>query len=425
MSAQLDRAILLYQQAKYDLADKELRQVLTADPINAVAHALLSFCLLQREDYLQATEEAKTAIHYRPDLSFCHYALANVLYRRNRLDDAIVALSEAIRLDPKYVDAFYLLAAIRMDQSLWNETLLASNQGLTIDPEHVGCRNFRAIALNKLGRKSEARTELEATLAKAPENALTHASQGWAVLEDGNHKEALVHFREALRLNPESDWAKEGLIQALKARHLVFGIVLRYFFWMSKFNRRKQWLIVLGIAIGYPVLFTLVGSFDFLSMMAPPLMLIPLLFVFLTWTADPLFNLLLRLNRFGRYALSREQIVASNWIGGCLLAAAIVGTIGIATKDRFGLFTMLVLGVTVLPLSATFKCQPGWPRTVMSTYTVVMAAFGVLWVFLLTHTSLGAAGSNIFVTILARAFFIGLFLHGWVANWLIEIRPVK
>ena len=45
-------------------------------------------------------------------------------------------------------------------------------------------------------------------------------------------------------------------------------------------------------------------------------------FVMLTWIASPLFNFLLRFNRFGRLALSDDQRVASSWIGGCFLLAA-------------------------------------------------------------------------------------------------------
>ncbi len=45
------------------------------------------------------------------------------------------------------------------------------------------------------------------------------------------------------------------------------------------------------------------------------------MFAFLTWTARPLFNLTLRLDKFGRYALSPRQIIASNWVGSTFLIA--------------------------------------------------------------------------------------------------------
>ncbi len=49
---------------------------------------------------------------------------------------------------------------------------------------------------------------LGSALANDPENALTHANQGWALLHRGDHERALEHFREALRIDPELEWAR-------------------------------------------------------------------------------------------------------------------------------------------------------------------------------------------------------------------------
>jgi Flp pilus assembly protein TadD len=57
--AEIKRALLLLQQARFDLAEQELRQVLIANPNDAQAHALLSICLLRKEDFATATEEAQ------------------------------------------------------------------------------------------------------------------------------------------------------------------------------------------------------------------------------------------------------------------------------------------------------------------------------------------------------------------------------
>src|SRR5206468_3894993 len=124
----------------------------------------------------------------------------------------------------------------------------AAEQGLQLDPEHVGCANLRAMAMVKLGRKAEAGATIDAALAKNPDNALTHANQGWTLLEKGDAKKALEHFCEALRLDPENAWARHGIVEALKARNLIYAVMLKYFLWMSKLSRQAQWAIIL---IGY------------------------------------------------------------------------------------------------------------------------------------------------------------------------------
>jgi len=63
MNQHLERAILLAQQSRFDLAENELRQALVLEPENAHAHALLATCLAEREKFDEATAEATQAIH--------------------------------------------------------------------------------------------------------------------------------------------------------------------------------------------------------------------------------------------------------------------------------------------------------------------------------------------------------------------------
>ena len=88
MSAFLERALLLYQQGRVDLAERELHQELSEDPNEPWAHALLALCLLRRGQKAQATQSAQQAVGLAPEASFVHYVLATVLHERNRLDEA-------------------------------------------------------------------------------------------------------------------------------------------------------------------------------------------------------------------------------------------------------------------------------------------------------------------------------------------------
>ena len=70
MNPNLERAILLYQQSRYDMAAEELRQSLAAQPQDPYSHALLGLCLAHQEQYQEATAEAHQAIRLGPDFSF-------------------------------------------------------------------------------------------------------------------------------------------------------------------------------------------------------------------------------------------------------------------------------------------------------------------------------------------------------------------
>jgi hypothetical protein len=149
-------------------------------------------------------------------------------------------------------------------------------------------------------------------------------------------------------------------------------------------------------------------------------------FVILTWTADPLFNLLLRVNRLGRLALSRQQIWASNCVGGCLLLALVALVGWVASGDfRFGLTSLVSTGL-IVPVAATFKCSTGWPRLVMAGYTILLAAVGICAVVIAIGVSYlpedrGAVALGMFKLFL-YLFLLGMPASTWLYNLLALAR---
>jgi tetratricopeptide (TPR) repeat protein len=420
MNQHLERALLLYQQSRHDLAETELRQALAAEPQDAYAHALLGLCLAHRESFQEATDEVRQAIHLAPDFSFAHFAHARVLYDRNRFAEALPAINEAIRLEPENADQFALLSNIQLQERRWRDALSAAEHGLQFDPEHVGCTNLRAMAMVKLGRRAEAGKTIDAALSKSPDNSLTHANQGWTLLEKGDPKKAAEHFREALRLNPQNEWARQGIVEALKARHFIYAWMLKYFLWMARFSRRGQWGIVLGGYFGYRILGAIASNNPGLAPWVLPLQILYIAFALMTWLAYPFFNLLLRLNKFGRLVLSREQTVATNWLGLCLLLALIgLAGCGVRGFDSPWFIMAVVFGLLLLPVSAIFKCPAGWPRNVMAVLTIGMTLLGLaaLAQFFTERGSLDTAKG------LLTLFAVCVMASTWFGNFLVSQRP--
>jgi tetratricopeptide (TPR) repeat protein len=411
VNVHLDRARVLLDQGRYDLGERELRQALVVEPDAAEAQALLALCLGHQERYQEATEAAREAIRLAPDIGFAHHVLAGVLADRHRPDEARAAIEEAIRLEPWQASHYSLLAGVLGQQEKWEEALAAADRGLALDPEHLGCLNARIMALVRRGRRDEAAETSAEALAQAPDSAYTHANEGWACLHRNDAKQALVHFREALRLDPTLDWARYGMVEALKARYPVYGLMLRYFLWMNRLDPRVRWGVLLG---GW-----------FLARFLGPLIILYWIFVYLTWTADPLFNLVLRLHPDGRHALSREQRVASNWVGAAALLA-LLSFVGLLIFRQAWLGDALIIfGALIIPIAGTFQCAVGWPRRVMAAYTLVLFAAGVGAIVLHVapdlYRTLGlprTTGQTLFGITLG-----GVFLGTIVANVLANVRP--
>jgi tetratricopeptide (TPR) repeat protein len=430
MGVHLERALVLFEQSRFELAEEELRQDLAAEPDNAAALALLGLCLAEREEYRQATWAAQEAVTHDPESPFAYYALASIMQDREFLDDALQAIEEAIRLDPKHTNYLALLSSIRFDQSRWHDALAAAEQGLRLDPEHSACANLRAMALSKLGRMVEARSAIESALATDPLNAVTRANQGWTDLLRGDTTGALEHFREALRLDADFAMARQGIVESLKSRYLVYRLLLRFMLWMGSLNRRAQWGIILGGAVGYVTLLGIEDSYPDLAPWIWPALLLYLGFGVITWIADPLFNLLLRLDRFGRLAMTPVQHTASTWVGVCLLGAVLLATIGlVANSWKIGL-VMGAFGLLVLPVARIFDCQPGWPRAAMATYALGLAGFWAASVALLmtafrvAETDRGLYSTYHDVGLGALGIFVaGAFLSSVVSLALVVYKP--
>lgn len=416
MSQHQQRALLLLEQRRPEMAEQELRRHLTDAPDDFFSHALLALCLGEMERPAEALEEAAEAIRLAPDHPYPHYVRARTLLDAGRIDEAEAAIREAIRIDPDDPDAFALLAAVQLQRRRWSAALDAADRGLTIDAEHVACTNLRATALVQLGRRDEAGATLGQALARDPENPYTHANQGWALLHRGDRKAALEHFRQALRADPANDWARQGLVEALKAGNPVYGVMLRYFLWMSRLEPRTQWMIILGGFLGYRLLRGVATRNPTLAPFIYPILGVYIVFVLLTWTADHLFNLLLHLNEFGRHALSDRQRTGARWVGAGLLLAVVCGVVALLTGAPAALRAVLLAVLLLIPLSSTVRGSRTGISRKMVVFTATLYAAGLGSVALAAIDDSSAAASGLFLFALFGSV---------VSSWMGTVRGIR
>lgn len=365
------RATLLAQQGRGELAQRELRQLLTIDPGFGPAHALLSQLLIE-SDPAAARREAEAAITADPGHPLGHYALARVLDHQEEFEAAAAAIDRAIELDPEDPDARAVLAQIRLQQKRHADALAAADAGLALDPQHIGCLNLRSLALVRLGRQQEAHDTLDAALAHDPDNPLTHQARGFALLHRGDPAGALRHFQEALRRDPTLDGARAGLVEALKARNPVYRVVLSWFLWMERFTGARQRQILLYAWATMFVGRRLVSAIDGMEWVATALGSIWFGAVLFTTCAVPFFNLLLLVHPLGRHALPRRQRVDALLLGGALLLAATVIVLDLADVGRFTAFASLFAVGWLLPVASIGAVGDFWPRRAMQLFSAAL-----------------------------------------------------
>jgi len=424
MTQNLLRAALLMGQARWELAEAEIQKALADDSQNAEAHRLLALCLVERDQYDSAEAEARSSVHLAPDDATTHLALATVLFRRRRRAEARVAVEEAIRLDAHNVTAFGLLAWIWFTANHWKEALHAADQGLAIDPDDNDCTNVRAMALVKLGKRKEAGRTIDAALARAPEDSLTHANQGWTLLEAGRREKAMEHFREALRLDPNQEWARAGIVEGLKSKNFIYRWLLKYFLFMSRLGGRQQWFIVIGLYVVIRVISNLSRKHPAAEPFLQPIVALYGVFAVLTWLGSPLFNLLLFLDKSGRYALSPDQRKGAMAVGGVLATAILLAATAVILDEPRLIVAAVNAALVAIPTSAIFTgCSAGWPRQTMMALTVLIGGLGA-WPLLqyLTHPAAATGSTDGQVE---NLFILCLVASQFAANALARAEPTR
>lgn len=370
------RGELLLEQRRYDLAESEFRAALAQDPQDARLHILLALTLVELHREREAMQEARTAIGLAPDEPGGHFALGFALANEERFRDARRALDEAIRLDPRNPSYWGTLARTWIGERRWTTAVEAADQGLAIEPSHGPCLNMRSIALTQLGRLDEAAATIGTALQHNPESSAAHANRGFAALHRGRAGEALDAFTESLRLDPENEGARSGFAEALKAQNPIYAALLRFSLWTARLGTGPRLVLLFGAPFIFRVVRNLAQTDDGMAAWFYPFAALYFSLILLTWLGDPVFNLLLRFHPVGRHALSREQVVETNLVGGSLLIALVSAALALVTGNSVWWIGAVGGVLVALPLSSIYGVRRGWPRLVLTGFAVAVAGIG-------------------------------------------------
>ncbi len=317
---------------------EEFSKALTFDSEGIDALAMLSMTQLNLKKWETALENIHHLIGKHPSFAFGHYLLAHYyLHKEAKYIAAEKAILEAIRLDSFDADYFGLYASIFLAEKKWEKALLLANQGLIVDAESTDCLNARATALNKLNRATEMDQTVDKLLELNPNDAYSHANVGWSKLEQNDHVGAREHFKEALRVNPNLGTAREGLLESIKAKNLLYRLFLKHQLWLGNLQK----FAMIGVLIAFMMFRVYLSEQE--NIWANILFYALVAFVLLSWIMTPLSNLLLRLDPMGKILLNKKEIMISNLAGCGLLATILSAGLYFFIDDRLEKSSWLII----------------------------------------------------------------------------------
>ena len=361
MSVHLQRALFLKARGRPREAISEIRAAIREEPENALLWSTMAAFLNEREHRHEALGAAREAVRLDPEDEYGHYVLSAVHADRGEMEEAMSSAREAIRLAPEDAENRALLARIHIGAARWEEALEAAGEGLALDAENAACWYARSTVLAKLGRHEEAQEALATLSRLRPDESVSHHARGCVLIEQGEFTRAKAHFLEALRVDPNDDEARQGLALCLRARHSIYGWIVRLVLWLGRFRSRARWGLWLAMVAVFVGTQRLERAYPEWAPYLVGINAVWWLIAVGAVLAGPLFTLALRLDREGRQVLSRGETRASNCQIPCILLAGVFGIL--AARSGFGLFTwsLAMLGLTVL-FGELFETKSPWVR---------------------------------------------------------------
>ncbi len=174
---QLCLASVLAKQGRLDEALNHFDKGLQIDQDNASAHNNMAIIFRSQGKIKKAIYHFNAAIRIDPDNTISHKYLGDIMKRQGNIDDAIVHYGTAIKLDPDFREA-----------------------QISLGEAHFVMGN---IFVGK-GEINEAIDHFQKSLQLNYNFAKAHTNLGYALLTQGKEDEALKHFLEAIRIDPEN-----------------------------------------------------------------------------------------------------------------------------------------------------------------------------------------------------------------------------
>ena len=344
---QVLRGLQLKQLGRFADAENAFKEALAQDPNDAFALHHLAGCQWQipnrRKEALQTIDQA---IAIEPNEASHHVLRAFILCSLDRAKEALDSTQAALALDPNNSAAFTAEAQAYLHQENWAQAENSARKALAFDADNSGAANQLAQALRLQNKQAENDAHLAGMLARDPGDAFTHANAGWSALHRGAHREAEVHFREALRLDPDFDYAREGLLTSFRARSPLYRAYLKYSFAMARLNRGARWMVILGLYFGVQIARQIPGGFVIVALY--------FLFVLWVWVARPVGNAWLLFDPFARYALRPPEKVEASVVTGSLVAGVAAVMVSFALSSDTALLIGFCGIAAAFPLSLIF-----------------------------------------------------------------------
>jgi len=312
----------LLKQGKSDEAIKRLQAHLSEFPEDSHAKFLLAWAYYMSHKLPEARTAAEVLFSEDPEQPQLVNLLAEIDLAEGKYDDAESKAKFLIGADPNRPEAYLLLSRVKFLQRNYDAALEHAEKALELDPENKEALNLKVRISDTLGNYAKARESIGELLHLDPENPTTLANLGLQRLNEGKVSEAMEIFSQALSIQPTNMLARHGMMEALKSRFWIYRLFYHYQKFMSRLSGRNSWLLIIGTYLAARVIGGMADATEGnVQLILNTLVILIAITFFLSWVINPLLNLVLSQNKYGKLLLDDREKKMANLTGISLLIA--------------------------------------------------------------------------------------------------------
>lgn len=196
-------------------AARSVEEKFAADPKRLLA---MSGFYLGTEQGSEVVRVAEQVVKIAPDMAEAHQVLAVGLHISLRLEEAAVEYKRALELDPNSKGARRSLADLNRASGKSEEALSLYRQQLVAEPGDKAAIAGMVLSLLELGRKDEAKVELDKALQKDSRNLPLLAGVSYWYAAHNDLDSAITFGTKAIELEPRYTWSYVAVARALTAQ---------------------------------------------------------------------------------------------------------------------------------------------------------------------------------------------------------------
>ena len=193
-----------HRSGNFGQAQEIYRQLLAANPQDAVVFNLLGALCIDSGQLEEAGVRLAEALRLQPDFAAAHDNLGLLLTAQNRFTEAVVSLRRAAELDPGNAQTQLNLAHALALGGQKAEAIAAFQGVVQLAPDRVDAQAKLATLLCEQGRHAEAVPHLRQVTRLVPQDAAAQFALATALVQSGDRAEAIAAYQATLRLKPDS-----------------------------------------------------------------------------------------------------------------------------------------------------------------------------------------------------------------------------